>query len=60
MGTVNDLRHRHTTARQDDHPTHLDITDARRLIFERGAPPEGAHVEAILARKSLTPHRVRI
>ena len=58
MGTVNDMKYRRTTARTDDHPTHVNIATARRLIFEQGSAPEGTHVEAILGKQSLTPHRV--
>ncbi len=59
MGTVNDLKHRRNTAREDDHPTHVHIATARQLILEHGIPPEGKCVDAILAGKSLAPHRVR-
>ncbi len=58
MGMVRDMNARQRNIRSDSHAVHRKIEAARKQIFERGIPPEGAAVEAILQSESLTPIRV--
>jgi hypothetical protein len=58
MGTKLDMKRRETKQRVDNEHHRRDIENARKLIFERGVPVDGARIKAILSDESYVPIRV--
>jgi hypothetical protein len=58
MGMVLDMRRRVTQERTDSLRRQQRVEEARKLIFELGAPVDGSRVKAILNEESYVPIRV--
>ncbi|KAG2029512.1 hypothetical protein BDR03DRAFT_1018277 [Suillus americanus] len=58
MGMVLDMRRRVTQERTDSLRRRQRVEEARKLIFELGAPVDGSRVKAILNEESYVPIRV--
>jgi hypothetical protein len=58
MGMVLDMKHRVTQERTDSLRQQQRVEEARKLIFELGAPVDGSHVKVILNEESYVPIRV--
>ncbi|KAG2739979.1 hypothetical protein P692DRAFT_20756128 [Suillus brevipes Sb2] len=57
MGTESDMNDRMTLQRVDDQARRKKIDQARKLIYQRGAPVDGKRVKSILNSESLVPTR---
>ena len=60
MGMVLDMNQRVARGRTDNRRRQQRVDEARRLIFELGAPVDGSRVKAILNEESYVPIRVSI
>jgi hypothetical protein len=58
MGMVLDVRRRVVQERTDSLRQRQRVEEARKLIFELGAPVDGSRVKAILNEESYVPIRV--
>lgn len=58
MGAEGDMNDRMTLQRVDDQARRKKIDQARKLIYQRGAPVDGKRVKSILNSESLVPTRV--
>jgi hypothetical protein len=55
MGTILDLRRRHTNKRIDDHRRRTSVKRARQLVFEQGIPVSSDRLKGILGDFSGVP-----